>query len=73
MPTNGILEKQAQTRYGEAPETLIPRLLKERGSPFQVAILLGVYPNTIRWWLSTNGYRYIDGEWVKVGGESGKQ
>jgi len=39
---------------GEALETLIPRLLAEHRTPFKVAIELGVYPNTIRYWMERN-------------------
>lgn len=51
----------------EQVDELIPRLLEAHGTPFKVAVELGVYPNTILNWLKKNGYRYMNGEWVYVG------
>ncbi len=64
MPASGVLERIAQ-QQGEDLNNLIPRLLAEHKTPFRIAVALGVYPNTIRQWLTTHGYRPIDGEWKK--------
>ena len=53
----GALEKQCQERYGESAKIVVPWLLESSFTPFRVAIALGVYPNTIRYWLSTHGYQ----------------
>lgn len=42
--------RKIEEKYGEPLDTLIPRLIKEHGSVFNAAIVLGVYPNTIYNW-----------------------
>jgi hypothetical protein len=53
-------------RRGEPLEQLIPRLLDELGTPFKVAVELGVYPVSIRHWLKRNGYASVDGKWRRI-------
>jgi hypothetical protein len=63
--TKDKLQKIAQQK-GEPCTILIPRLLEEHGTPFRVAVVLGVYPNTIRHWLLKNGYQSINRKWIKT-------
>lgn len=51
-----ILERVAAYEFGgEALDTLIPRLVNERGL-LNTAKRFRVAPNTVRNWLSNNGY-----------------
>ncbi len=66
-PGSGKLIEIARER-GEPLEKLIPRLLGELKKPHHVAVALGVYDNTIFYWLRRHGYRKNPetGEWSKV-------
>ncbi len=64
--------KTIEQEYGEALETLIPRLLIDFGGVFKLAVRLNVYPNTIYHWLASNGFQHIDGQWQKVNRTSNK-
>ncbi len=65
MPPNHRLDS-IELEKQESCETLIPRLLLELGTPYKVAVQLGVYPNTIRYWLHKHGYRSIKSRWEKT-------
>ncbi len=60
------LELVSQQLYAEPADKVIPRLLDELGTPFLVAIRMGVYPGSIRNWLLKNGYRVIEERWQRV-------
>ncbi len=66
MPYPHKLARIAELR-AEPLELLIPRLLKKHGTPYLVAVELGVYPNSIRYWLHKNGWRVSDGKWIAPG------
>jgi len=69
MTVPGRLELIACQR-GEPLDVLIPRLLDEHNHiAFQVAVELGVYPNTILYWLKKHNYQYEGGRWVKRAAE----
>jgi hypothetical protein len=55
-----------ETQRGPVHEWL-PGLLKVM-TPYFVAVSLGVYPNTVRYWQKRlrEGYVRVDGKWVKV-------
>jgi predicted urease superfamily metal-dependent hydrolase len=68
MPVNNTL-KLREEYYGESMDTLIPRLLREnKHVVFKVAVVLGVYPETVRYWLTTHGWEFDHelNRWVKV-------
>lgn len=46
------LKEIAQRDYGETPDTLVPRILKEEGSIAGAASRLGVNRNTVRYWIN---------------------
>lgn len=64
-PGSGKLPKIAKAR-GQTVEGMMEGLIAAYKTPVLVANVLGVYPNTVRHWLVTNGYRSIDKQWVKV-------
>jgi len=65
MSHAGRLEVIACQR-GEKLDTLIPRLLEKHSHIlYQVAVELGVYPNTIMYWLKKHNYHYENGHWVQ--------
>ena len=64
----GKLKKLAAD-HGEPVEILIPRLMAEHGTPFKVAVHLGLYPNTIYYWLKTHGFTVVDGVWFDADGQ----
>lgn len=64
--TAGNMARQAQERYGEDLDTLMPRLLKEYRTEYRIAVALGVYPFAVRAWLLRRGWRFVDGQWQQV-------
>lgn len=66
MPIPNTLMKTA-FENGETVAEMIERLLAEEKTPFKVGVRLGVYENSIRYWLKRNGYRHVNGEWVHEG------
>lgn len=65
MPLSHRL-KQIEAERGEDASVFIPALLAEHGTPHKIAIVLGVYPNTIRNWLLNNGYQVENGVWTRT-------
>jgi len=51
--------KDMAIKYGEALETLIPRLIVQEGSISGAAKLLDVYPSAVRFWMNRNGFDMI--------------
>jgi len=49
--------KDAEREHGQPLDTLIPALLASEGTIYGVAVKLGVYPNSVRNWMKTNGVR----------------
>lgn len=45
------------TALGENLAELLPRVVEEEGSIHKAAVRLGVWPNSIRNWMSNNGYQ----------------
>lgn len=45
------LKEIAERDFGETPDALVPRILKEEGSITGAATRLGVNRNTIRYWI----------------------
>lgn len=66
MPNPHNMEKRIREMLGEEPDTAIPRLLKTHRTPYKLAMFFGVYANSVRAWLLKNGYRYVDGAWVRA-------
>lgn len=64
MPVPNILDIRAKER-GQSIAQMIDDLLTEHGTPFKVAMALGVYENSIRYYLRRRGYRFICGAWQK--------
>lgn len=54
MPINGRLP-EISTERNEPLDTLIPRVIEDKGSILRAAMELGVAPTTIRYWLARNG------------------
>jgi hypothetical protein len=54
----GKLERIAQ-EHNEPLHTLLPRIVAEEGSLHRAATRLGVYPNSIQYWINKNGYKLV--------------
>ena len=54
MPIVGKLRQACLDEFGEEPDTVIPRLIEEKGSVGGAAMRLGVFPNAIIHWLKSN-------------------
>jgi hypothetical protein len=66
MPsTRGNMRDSARAKYGEDLPEIMPKLLERLKTPFQIAVDLGVYPNAVRVWLLNNGYRSVNGTWLR--------
>lgn len=51
--------ERAAAAAGETAETYIPRIIEEEGTVHKAAIRIGVYPNTINFWLRRNNMRLV--------------
>lgn len=52
------LEQRSQRIFGKPTSEVIPQLLNDGKTVHEVAVRLEAFPNAIRYWLKTNGYRF---------------
>ena len=64
MPQRGNMKRLAQEQFDEPLEVLIPRLMCEHKTPHRVAVRIGVYANSVRSWLISNGWAFREGIWT---------
>jgi hypothetical protein len=62
MPESHKIRDIAKDR-GETEEQIIGALMRELGTPYKVAVELGLYANAVRNWLLKHGWIFRDGEW----------
>ena len=65
MPRSRTMEDAVKKRYGQTVtvDEAMPQLIREFRTPYLIATSLGVYPNSVRFFLKTRGYKYEDGRW----------
>lgn len=64
MATPNML-KSIAGELGVTVEEMVTDAMRKYKNPFRAALVIGVYPNTIRNYIVTHGWTFQSGEWVE--------
>lgn len=62
---SGAIRRNCRDLFNEEAETLVPRLMREKGAPHRVAAVIDVTPTAVREWLLNRGWVYDGLDWVE--------
>lgn len=67
MPNRNQMRNRALELYDEPLAELIPKLMREHKTPYQVGVQLGVYATAVRYWLVAHGwiYSHEEKQWIE--------